>query len=133
VPIVLDACAIIAFLQDENGADLVESASNGESCLAHAVNLCEVYKDCLSRGNSRKVADELLYDLASIGLETLTDMDEEFWKQAAVLKAEVRQVSYADCFALATARRVNGVLFTSDHHEFDQIAARGDYSIRFFR
>lgn len=47
--IVLDACAIIAFLRDEEGADVVESALLGSECVIHAVNLCEVYKDCLVR------------------------------------------------------------------------------------
>jgi PIN domain nuclease of toxin-antitoxin system len=133
MPFVLDACAIIAFLRDEEGADVIEAALNEEECLAHAVNLCEVHKDCLSRGDSREIADQLLDDLASIGLEMRTDMDEDFWKQAAVLKADVRQVSYADCFALVMTDRANGILLTSDHRELDPIATRGDYSIKFFR
>ena len=41
---VLDACAIIAYLRDEEGADVVESALLGDdACVAHAVNVCEVY------------------------------------------------------------------------------------------
>jgi PIN domain nuclease of toxin-antitoxin system len=40
---VLDACAIIAYLRDEEGADVVESALLGDNaCVAHAVNVCEV-------------------------------------------------------------------------------------------
>jgi PIN domain nuclease of toxin-antitoxin system len=133
MPFILDACAIIAFLRDEKGADVVEAALNEEDCLAHAVNLCEVYKDCLLRGDSREIADQLIDDLTSIGLEMRTDMDEDFWKRAAVLKADIRRMSYADCFALAMTDRAGGVLLTSDHSEFDPIAATGTYSIRFFR
>ena len=76
---VLDACAIIAYLRDEEGADVVESVLLGNNaCVAHAVNVCEVYYDCLRRGG-------------------------------------------------------NAELVTSDHREFDPIAAQGICPIRFIR
>jgi PIN domain nuclease of toxin-antitoxin system len=42
---VLDACAAIAFLRDEPGAEVVEAAISGEESVSsiHAVNLAEVY------------------------------------------------------------------------------------------
>jgi PIN domain nuclease of toxin-antitoxin system len=42
---VLDACAIIAFFDGEIGADIVEQAllDANSQCLAHAINLCEVF------------------------------------------------------------------------------------------
>ncbi|RPI55585.1 MAG: type II toxin-antitoxin system VapC family toxin [Deltaproteobacteria bacterium] len=129
--IVLDACAIIAFLRNENGADKIESLLLNERCTAHAINLCEVYKDCLFRGESVKIADQLLNDLYSIGIISCEDMDEEFWKHTAKLKAKIRQISYADCFALALSIRAGGTLYTSDHHEFDKISDK--YSIEFIR
>ena len=41
---VLDACAMIAFLKGEAGADVVENAllDANSQCMAHAINLCEV-------------------------------------------------------------------------------------------
>ncbi len=42
---VLDACAVIAFLRGEEGADAVTSLLLNEDCMAHAVNLCEIYYD----------------------------------------------------------------------------------------
>ena len=39
---VLDACAMIAFLRDEEGADAVASLILDGDYMAHAVNLCEV-------------------------------------------------------------------------------------------
>jgi PIN domain nuclease of toxin-antitoxin system len=46
---VLDACALIAFLCDEPGALAVAALFDDPKnlCLAHAVNLCEVYYDTL--------------------------------------------------------------------------------------
>lgn len=44
---VLDASAIIAWLRDEPGADVVDNAIKdiNSQCIAHAINLCEVYYD----------------------------------------------------------------------------------------
>lgn len=55
--VILDACALIAFLRDEAGADIVEAALIHESCVIHAINMCEVYKDCLARNESRLEAN----------------------------------------------------------------------------
>jgi hypothetical protein len=42
---VLDACAMIAWLRDEPGADVVDAAVRdiNSQCLAHSINLCEVF------------------------------------------------------------------------------------------
>jgi PIN domain nuclease of toxin-antitoxin system len=43
---VIDACALIAFLRDEPGADAVRNILTGSrTCYVHALNLCEVYYD----------------------------------------------------------------------------------------
>jgi PIN domain nuclease of toxin-antitoxin system len=131
--VVLDACALIAFLRDEDGAQAVELALQEGNCVAHAINLCEVYKDCLTRGESQSKADELIEDLMQLGLLSNEDLDEELWKHAAKLKAEIGQVSYADCFALALTKRLEAVLYSSDHHELDPVAAQGIVAIKFIR
>ncbi|PID73663.1 MAG: hypothetical protein CSB33_02635 [Desulfobacterales bacterium] len=131
--IILDACAVIAFLRNEDGADDVESALLSEECFIHAINMCEVYKDCLSRGEDRNEADQLLDDLYGTGLLVREDMDANLWKEAAELKAQVKKISYADCIALSTSKRLNGVLYSSDHHELDSIAKNDVYSIHFIR
>ena len=49
---VIDAYALIAFLRDEPGADVVENVlSAPEKCYAHALNLCEVYYDFFRASN----------------------------------------------------------------------------------
>lgn len=129
---VLDACAIIAYLRDEDGAELVESILNEEFCLIHAINLCEVYYDCVKRDTQER-ADEMLKELASIGLVSREDLDQLLWKTAGRLKAEIGRISLADCFAIALSRRMNAELITSDHHEFDPIAEKGICTIKFIR
>ena len=130
---VLDACAIIAYLRDEEGAEVVEAALIGDhDCVVHAVNLCEVYHDCVRRDGTAR-ADALLEDLVSIGLVTREDMDTHLWKAAAGFKAKLARVSLADCFAMALTQRLNAELVTSDHREFDPVAAQGLCPIRFIR
>lgn len=41
VACVLDACAMIAFLRGEEGADAVTSLLLNEDCMAHAVNFAK--------------------------------------------------------------------------------------------
>ena len=128
MPFVLDACAIIAFLRDEPGADIVELLLLDENCMAHAVNLCEVYYDSLLRGESERVACKLIADIESLGLVFKEDMDSRFWQEAGSYKSKMRkaslQISLADCFAMSLAKRVGATLVTSDHHEFDRIVER---------
>ena len=96
------------------------------------VNVCEVYYDCLRRDGAAQ-AGEFLEDLASIGLITREDMDAALWKAAGGYKAAIARVSLADCFAMALTQRLNAELVTSDHREFDPIAALGICPIRFIR
>lgn len=130
---VLDACAMIAFLKNEEGADVVEDAllDRSSQCIAHAINLCEVYYD-FYRAGDESVADSALVDLRALGLVERDDIDEQFWKDAGKLKAQGR-ISLADCFAIALTNRIGGTLLTSDHHEMDSIAAAGTCSITFIR
>lgn len=130
---VLDACAMIAFLKGEAGADVVENAlldANGR-CVAHAINLCEVYYD-FHRAGGESAADGALVDMRTLGLAERDDIDEPFWKEAGKLKA-AGKISLADCFAVTLTNRVGGTLLTSDHHELDRIAAAGTCSITFIR
>lgn len=129
---VLDACAIIAFLRDEEGAELVENMLMENECLIHAINLCEVYYDFF-RSAGEEQAKQALMDLESIGLNNREDMDYALWQTAGVFKATIKRISLADCFAMALSKRLNAELITTDHHEFDPIANKGICSIRFVR
>jgi PIN domain nuclease of toxin-antitoxin system len=130
---VLDACAMIAYLRKEPGADVVLKSlvENGSICLAHAVNLCEVFYD-FHRKFSEDAANNAIGDLRSIGVIERNDLDEAFWKDVGRLKAQGK-ISLADCCAIVLTNRVGGTLLTSDHHELDRIAAAGICSITFIR
>jgi PIN domain nuclease of toxin-antitoxin system len=120
---VLDACAILALARNEKGAGTVRQALEAADniCLVHAVNLCEVYYDCL-RSYGNDPAERLLANLADAGLTVRNDMDTDFWKAAGNLKARGR-ISLADCFAVTLAVREDAVILTSDRHEFEPLRA----------
>lgn len=131
--IVLDASAMIAFLRDERGGSVVETflTDGMDTCVAHAINLCEVYYDFF-RSADEATAKAAIADLEDLGVIVREDMDREFWQEVGRYKA-TNKASLADCTAIALANRVGGELVTSDHHEFDAIAANGVCQIRFIR
>lgn len=131
---ILDASAMIAWLRGEQGADVVDSILLDPShrCLAHSINLCEVYYDAYRHGG-QSIAQSTLRDLESAGIVAREEMSPAFWQAAGALKAMRRRISLADCFAVTLARLEGATFLTSDHHEFDAFAAEGHYQITFIR
>lgn len=128
---VLDACAVIAFLRDEPGAEVVEAAlADAESAaFIHAVNLAEVYY-AVARDADEDAADDAVRTLlADVGLSVCRDLDEEFCSEVGRLGAYVRshrwRISLADCFCLATARRLGAGVLTTDATEFRRLIPLG--------
>jgi ribonuclease VapC len=56
---ILDASALLAYLQDESGAELVATALT-EGCLMSAINWAETLSKLAERGQSPEVVTELL-------------------------------------------------------------------------
>lgn len=129
---VFDACAVIALLQDEPGAAVVDELLEDHRCLIHSVNACEVYYDLVLRDGAG-VADGLEDVLEGYGFELKPDMSSGLWRSAGQLKAQWRRVSLADCFALALTVQEGGTLVTSDHHELDRLAQENVCPILFIR
>lgn len=132
---ILDSCALIAFIRDEDGACAVEEIllDGSATVMMHALNVCEVYYDCL-RAAGAEHAERIVASLVSGNLIIREDMDAPFWKFAGTVKARGR-ISLADSFAVALAAREEAVLVTSDHHEFDPFVTKDDFpvQIRFIR
>jgi len=131
---VLDACAMIAFLRGEAGAEVVRGILHdpADRCFAHAINLCEVYYHFF-RVADVQTARSALRDLAATGIQTRHDMNAPFWMGVGELKGRIRKVSLADCFAVELSRRLAGEVVTSDHHEFDELATLQVCRVRFIR
>lgn len=131
---VFDACAVIALLHAESGAEEVGLLlETGHRRIIHALNLCETYYDLVRRIGSaaaRPIMEDLLQE---IGFEVYSELPASLWQQAGDFKAQLRRLSLADCFAMSLALQENGILVTADHHEFDPVAAAGLCPIHFIR
>jgi len=132
--LIFDAGALIAYLRHEQGAEVTRQIFRDSQniCYAHAVNLCEVFYD-FRRQSGESVAQQAIQKLLSIGLIARNNMDDHFWQQAGRYKAELRRVSLADCFCIALAQRLDGIVVTTDHHEFDVIAEKNIVPVKFIR
>lgn len=130
---ILDACAILAYLKGEAGAQAVDALLQdpAEICYAHSVNLCEVYYDFLRRSDEQ-TARQVMVDLYADGVIERKDMSRRFWRTVGQHKAR-GNISLADCFCIALAQRLAGELITTDHGEFDSLVALKLCSIRFIR
>ncbi len=133
VNIIFDACALIAFLNNEPGADIVELLliDSKNKCFIHAVNLCEVFYEFLRAGDEN-LAQSVIDGLLLMGITVREDMETDFWKQTGRYKIKGR-ISLADCFCISLACRLDGEIITSDHHEFEEIVKRDMAKVRFIR
>lgn len=132
--VILDACAIIALVKNEVGADVVENyLSMDESvCMIHSVNLCEVYYGFL-RSDGEEFSQKIIDGLQKANVVFRTDLDMDFWQRVGSYKASIKRISLADCFALALANQEKGILLTSDRKEFEPIVPLNICEIKFIR
>lgn len=130
----LDASALIAYLRDEPGADTVQDllADDDEVCVAHAVNLCEVYYRAVRLSGTEKAA-AIINDLVSAGLNVSRTLDSKFWMSVGDIKANMPSVPLADCFVVALASRIDADVVTADHPDFDPINEQGICRVTFIR
>ena len=132
---VFDACALIAYFNDEVGAevveDLLEHARQDRARLyVAAVNVYELFYDCLKRDTA--TAQQLVDDVYGLPLTVVEALDRALMQHAGGFKATYR-VSLADSIALGLAQQHNAQLVSSDHHEFDPIERDGKARFRWIR
>ncbi len=116
IPKVLDSYAIIAFLEDEPGADqvydlLVEAEKSGEKLLMTVINLGEVWHS-IARVYSEETAEQKVKEIREMAIEVV-DADWNLTRRAASFKARGK-IAYADCFAAALASERKAQLVTGD-------------------
>ena len=113
---VLDSYALIAFLENEPGADavreLILQAEAGElKLLMCVINLGEIWYS-IARTTSPKTADRFVQEIQGMAIE-FVDADWALTQQAAIYKARGR-ISFADCFAAALAKTRKAEVVTGD-------------------
>jgi predicted nucleic acid-binding protein len=113
---VLDAYALMAFFEDEPGADFVrglilQAEENKVELLMSVLNLGEVWYS-IARTNSTEIADRYIHEIESMAIE-IVDVDWQLTRRAAAFKVS-GNISYADCFAAALAKNRKAELITGD-------------------
>jgi PIN domain nuclease of toxin-antitoxin system len=133
---VLDACAVIAFINDEEGAEIIEKILLGavkkeNKVIINKINLLEIYYN-FSREYDNETLKEAYRRIISLPMEINDLLSDELFYEAARFKATYR-ISLADSIALAEASVRKAELLTSDHHEFDIVEANEKIRFRWFR
>ncbi len=113
---VLDAYALMAFFEDEPGADLVrglllKAEESDLKLLMSVVNLGEVWYS-IARTTSPETADQYIHEIEGMSID-IVEADWQLTRQAAVFKANGK-LAYGDCFAAALAKNRKAELITGD-------------------
>jgi predicted nucleic acid-binding protein len=114
--ILFDSYAILKFYQDEDGADTVEklliSSRQGDlKAFMSEINLGEVYYLTIRR-LGLEPAKEYLEQFFELSIQVVPPSS-DIILSASEIKAEYA-ISYADCFAVATALKVKAPIVTGD-------------------
>jgi len=125
----LDACALIAYSDRENGEpvvrELLRLAERGEVTISiHAANLIEVYYDRIRAVGSEKADNYIqnIYDSSSVTV--IDTLNPAAVREAAYFKS-VGKMSFADSILVATARCIGATVVTSDHAELEPVEQQG--------
>ena len=115
-PVVLDSFALISLFQQEPGWKVVRSifkeltAEGGKAALSR-INWGEFYY-IVKRRVGREKTLEALALIEQLPIDILP-VDNLLISEAAEIKSEY-PIAYADAFCVATAKRLNGLILTSD-------------------
>ncbi len=132
----IDACSIIAFLNDEEGADIVENlldqaTSEENTIFIHEINFLEIYYGVYREGGL-ELAQETLSKIKDLPVSIVHGLSNEVFNEAGRLKATYK-VSLADSVALAETKVRKCELVTADHHEFDIIDEKKELNFLWIR
>ncbi|MDR1470078.1 MAG: PIN domain-containing protein [Spirochaetaceae bacterium] len=133
---VLDACAVIAFLNKEPGAetivDLIQRAEYKEIALyMTSIQALEVYYDRI-RIKGRDYADTFLHALYTSSIKILDHVSRANIRIAGHLKTRY-SLSLADAVACAAAYSLSAFLVTADHHELTPVEKGENIPFFWFR
>ncbi|MDR1232105.1 MAG: PIN domain-containing protein [Spirochaetaceae bacterium] len=133
---VLDACAMIAFLNKEAGAEIVaaliqKAEYNEISVCMTSIQALEVYYDRI-RVKGRGFADTFLQVLYASSVKIIPDVSFTNIRIAGYLKTHYR-LSLADAIVCAAAYSLSAALVTADHHELAPVEKGEDITFFWFR
>jgi PIN domain nuclease of toxin-antitoxin system len=121
---VLDACALLALLKNENGAEvvenlLVEAAGSGCSVSMNKYTLLEVYYGFF-REDGEAFAEKQIKAIRESPINIVEILSDEVFRMAGRLKAKYK-ISLADAVVLGQGVTDNATIVSSDHQELDAV------------
>jgi len=129
---VLDACAVLALLKGEQGAEKVIKVIESDSeVILHSVTLLEIYYN-LIKDIGVENANLFFENIVQTKIKIIYEVTENTIKNAGNYKSKYK-ISLGDSFVLATAKMNNAIIITSDHHEFDVIENLEKINFMWFR
>jgi len=130
---VIDACALIAFFQNEPGGDKLRELFKlpENEFFMHSVNLTEVYYDAIYVSGKEK-AQELFEKIGELPIKILWDLEILLIKLVGKYKTSYK-ISFADSFVLAVAEKEGAIVISTDHHEFNTVEKAGKLTFCWLR
>jgi predicted nucleic acid-binding protein len=132
----LDACALIAFLSGEKGAEkvgnILQDALDGKVLLKiNQINLLEVYYDAINVYD-KNTANEILEKIYEFPIEVIIGLNNDVFKEAGRIKSKYK-IPLGDSIVVAECIVEKWTLVTSDHTDLEKIENLENVKINWFR
>ena len=133
---ILDACALIALLAGEQGAEnvkkIIQDAVDGKiNIKINQINLLEVYYKVCNVYNQNE-ANKTMKKIKEFPIEIIIGLKEDVFNEAGRIKSKYK-IPLGDSIVVAECIIGNGILVTSDHNDFGKIEKKEKIKINWFR
>jgi predicted nucleic acid-binding protein len=133
---ILDACALIALLAGEPGAEnvkkIIQDAIDGNATIKiNQINLLEVYYKVCNVYNQDE-ANKTIEKIKEFPIEIIIGLKENVFNEAGRIKSK-HKIPLGDSIAVAESIIGKGILVTSDHNDLEKIENTEKIKINWFR
>ena len=133
---ILDACALIAFLANEDGSDKIEEILRNAieekiSLKINQINLLEVYYYVYNFYGQNE-ANRALEKIKEFPIEIKIGLNIDGFKEAGRIKSKYK-IPLGDSIAIAECIIEKGTLITSDRSDFEKVGNTENIKIYWFR
>ena len=133
---ILDACALIALLAGESGAEnvkkIIQDAVDGNVIVKiNQINLLEVYyKVC--NVYDQDEANKVIEKIKKYPIDIIVGLKDNVFNEAGRIKSK-HKIPLGDSIAVAECIIGKGILVTSDHNDFEKLEESEKIKIYWFR
>ena len=133
---ILDACALLAVLAMEKGAENIrdlfqKTVDRKAHLIMNKFNFLEVYYK-IYKAYGKAEADNLLKTMEQMPVTIKDTLTDEVFKEAGRLKSKYK-LSLADSVAIAESIIDKGSLVTADHREIEPVETAEKINVTWFR